>query len=130
MRMSGFLASTGNVVIALCASFTAQQREPAPAIPINPVTTVLDAFRSYAVVALSEGTDGNEQGHAFRLSLIRHPRFPEVVDDIVVEFGTARYLAPIAAVPAESRHAARFGSSFCGSRERIRDRVISASSGN
>jgi hypothetical protein len=43
------------------------------------------------VVALVEGAHANEQGHAFRLSLIRDPRFRETVDDIVVEFGNARY---------------------------------------
>src|SRR5258708_19770514 len=34
---------------------------------------------------------GNEQSHAFRLRLIRDPRFPVEVNDIVVEFGSARY---------------------------------------
>ena len=34
---------------------------------------------------------GNEQCHAFRLSLIRDPRFTGAVNDIVVEFGNARY---------------------------------------
>jgi hypothetical protein len=43
------------------------------------------------VVALGEGSHGNEQGHAFRLSLIRDPRFPAAVNDIVVESGNALY---------------------------------------
>jgi hypothetical protein len=43
------------------------------------------------VVALSEGNHNNEQAHAFRLSLIRDPRFSSAVTDIVVEFGSARY---------------------------------------
>jgi hypothetical protein len=34
---------------------------------------------------------GNEQIHAFRLALIRDPRFAVTVNDIVVEFGDARY---------------------------------------
>jgi hypothetical protein len=34
---------------------------------------------------------GSEQLHAFRLSLIRDPEFPAAVNDIVVEFGNARY---------------------------------------
>src|SRR5437762_876195 len=49
-------------------------------------TAILDAFRSYSIVALSEGTHGNEQGHGFRLALVRDPRFARVVNDIVVEF--------------------------------------------
>ena len=42
-------------------------------------------------VALAEGPHGNEQGHRFRLSLINDPRIAAVVNDIVVEFGNARY---------------------------------------
>lgn len=43
------------------------------------------------VIALGEGAHGNEQGHAFRLSLIRDPRFAAMVNDILVESGNARY---------------------------------------
>jgi len=42
-------------------------------------------------VALGEGPHGNEQGHAFRLALIRDPRFAARVNDIVIESGSARY---------------------------------------
>ncbi len=62
-----------------------------PAVPIEPITAILDAFKSHDVVALGEGAHGNEQGHRFRLSLIRDPRFRATVNDIVVEFGNARY---------------------------------------
>ncbi len=34
---------------------------------------------------------GNQQSHAFQISLIRDPRFPALVRDIVVEFGNSRY---------------------------------------
>lgn len=40
---------------------------------------------------VGEGPHGNEQGHAFRLALIRDRRFAASVNDIVVEFGSARY---------------------------------------
>lgn len=69
----------------------AQQRLPSPAIPVEPFTAILDASRSHTVVALGEGLRGNEQGHTFRLSLIRDPKFAATFTDIVVEFGTARY---------------------------------------
>ena len=59
-------------------------------IPLDPVEAVLDAFETHDLVGVPEG-HGNEQSHAFVMSLISHPRFPEVVDDIVVEFGNARY---------------------------------------
>src|SRR5262245_58454978 len=76
------------MLFAVGATSTARSR---PAIPINPVNGILEAFRSHEIVALGEGNHNNEQAHAFRLSLIRDPRFPAVVNDIVVEFGNARY---------------------------------------
>jgi hypothetical protein len=62
-----------------------------PAVPIDPITGVLDSFRTHTVVALGEGSHGNEQAHRFRLALIRDPRFSTTVNDIVVESGSARY---------------------------------------
>src|SRR5262245_61916251 len=62
-----------------------------PAVPLDAITGVLDAFRTHTVVALGEGSHGNEQAHRFRLALIRDPRFPMTVNDIVVESGSARY---------------------------------------
>src|SRR6266516_2044135 len=64
---------------------------PRPAVPIEPTAAILDAFRSHRVVMLGEGAHGNEQGHAFRLSLIRDPSFNLTVNDVVVECGNARY---------------------------------------
>jgi hypothetical protein len=73
-------------------SSVAQQTSVArAAVPLEPVTAILDAFRSHDVVALGEGPHNNEQGHAFRMSLIRDARFANVVNDIVVECGNARY---------------------------------------
>jgi hypothetical protein len=65
--------------------------QPRPAVPVDPIQGIIDAFQSHAVVALGEGAHGNEQGHAFRLSLIRDPRFAATVNDIVVESGNGRY---------------------------------------
>lgn len=85
------------IVTLLCAAATnrvatAQTAIPAsPAVPIDPITGIVEAFKTHDVVALSEGSHGNEQGHAFRLALIRDPRFAATVDDIVVEFGNAHY---------------------------------------
>ena len=68
------------------------QRAPAPpAVPVEPIGAIVEAFRSHAIVALGEGVHGNEQSHAFRLALIRDPRFAAVVNDIVVECGNAKY---------------------------------------
>src|SRR3954462_15508659 len=65
---------------------------PAPLKPVEPIAAIIDAFRSHEIVALGnvEGR-GNEQSHAFQLSLISHPRFAGPVNDIVVEFGNAQY---------------------------------------
>jgi hypothetical protein len=61
------------------------------AVAIEPIAAIIKAFQSHPVVALGEGEHNNEQGHAFRLALIRDPRFAAIVNDIVVEFGSARY---------------------------------------
>ncbi|MBY0495565.1 MAG: hypothetical protein K2Y23_15245 [Cyanobacteria bacterium] len=60
---------------------------------IEPVSGILDAFQSHQIVALGEGLHGNTQSHAFRLTLVRDPRFVALVNDIVVEFGSARHQA-------------------------------------
>ena len=64
---------------------------PRPAVPADPLSVILDAARSRPLIALSEGQHWNEQGHRFRLALIREPRFAETFDDVVVEFGSARH---------------------------------------
>lgn len=79
------------LTIATASSPVQQGAAPRPAVPVEPITAILGAFRSHQVVALGEGAHGNEQGHAFRLSLIRDRRFAATVNDIVVEFGSAGY---------------------------------------
>jgi hypothetical protein len=85
------------IVALLCGAATdgladAQRAIPGiAAVPIDPITGILEMFKTHDVVALGEGSHGNEQGHAFRLALIRDPRFSAAVDDIVVEFGNALY---------------------------------------
>jgi len=74
---------------AVASAFVAQNLKPA--VPVDPVTAIMDAFKSHAIVALGEGPHGNEQGYAFRLSLIRDPRFAAVVNDVVVECTSSLY---------------------------------------
>jgi hypothetical protein len=78
-----------SLILALTRPTLAQPSTPG-AVPLAPVAAIVDAFRSHAVVALAEGTHNNEQAHAFRLSLIRDPRFAATVNNIVVEFGSSR----------------------------------------
>jgi hypothetical protein len=58
---------------------------------MDAIPAILDLFKTYQVVGLGEGPHGNLEGMAFRLKLLRDPRFPTVVNDILVESGTARY---------------------------------------
>ena len=79
-------------VVLLGTSIGVAQNSPArPAVALEPISAILDAFKTHQIVALGEGAHGNEQGHAFRLSLIRDPRFAAIVNDIVVESGNAIY---------------------------------------
>jgi len=95
MKHSGWPSQ--GVLLSLLSAFAAapivarQGPPPRPSVAREPIEAVLDAFRSHAVVALAEGAHGNLQGHDFRLSLIRDSRFAATVNDIVVEFGNARY---------------------------------------
>lgn len=92
MRLA-FVTAAVATAAATAPAATAPQDTPAPAIPIDPVVGILEAFKTHDIVVLGEGPHGNEQGHAFRVALIRDPRFAAVVDDVVVEFGTSRYQA-------------------------------------
>src|SRR4030095_4282010 len=78
----------------LCATASNDAQQPlmpTPAVSVDPKNAILDAFRSYSIVALSEGTHGNEQSLSFQLSLIRDSRFADRVNDIVLEGPNARY---------------------------------------
>lgn len=70
------------------AQATVRDAVPSPAIP-----AILDLFKHYQMVGLGEGPHGNREGHLFRLALVRDPRFPSMVNDILVESGSARYQA-------------------------------------
>ena len=84
----GFRYALASRLIA--APLSAQQNAPAPAVPIETVPAILDAFRLHEVVALGDA-HGNQQARTFLKSLVRDPRFASTVNDIVVEFGNARY---------------------------------------
>jgi hypothetical protein len=77
--------------IVTTTSVGLQGQAPARAVPLDPIDAIIDAFRAHQVVALGEGAHGNIPGHLFRLALLRDPRFAATVNDIVVEFGSARY---------------------------------------
>jgi len=80
------------LMLALACGLTMAQSAaaPKPAVPLDPVKAILDAFSSHSIVALGE-PHGNEQAAAFRLDLIHNPRFADVVNDLVIEAGNSRY---------------------------------------
>ena len=82
----------------VAALLTASMAQPAaaqgsplvPAVPVDPTTAIIDAFRTHDIVALSD-PHGVAQVQAFLLSLVRDSRFPAAVNDIVIETASARY---------------------------------------
>jgi hypothetical protein len=69
---------------------TRAQAPNRPAVALDAKTAIFEAFRRHRLVAIGDA-HGNQQGEAFQLALIRDPRFPTVVADILVESGNSRY---------------------------------------
>lgn len=82
-------AITAAVLCAASSSTMAQSALP-PAVPRDPVETILSALDTHQVVAFGDWHN-DAKVHAVRLALLRHPRFPELVQDIVVEFGVEQH---------------------------------------
>ena len=57
------------------------------AAPLDPIDAILDAFATHDIVALGD-FHHDPQLHDFRMRLIEDPRLPNVVRDVVFEFGT------------------------------------------
>jgi len=51
---------------------------------------IVKALQSNSLVAIAD-EHGNEQVHAFRLAMLRDARIVSLINDIVVEFGSAKY---------------------------------------
>lgn len=66
------------------------QDGPRPAAPAPAIDAILGAFETHPIVAIPDA-HGSERPHAFLLTVIRDPRFVRTVDDLLVEFGNARY---------------------------------------
>jgi hypothetical protein len=95
MRKRTSLIFNAMLLLFLVATTFMGQAQPGAttraAIPLDPIDTIFKVFETYSVVALGEGAHRNIQSHEFRLSLLHDPRFPEVVNDIVVECGNSLY---------------------------------------
>jgi hypothetical protein len=98
MKHSAQLVLGALTVLVTVAAVSSPEQKPSlvqnsplrPAVPLEPVAAIVDAFRSHSVVAVTAG-HGQERGYAFLLTLVRDPRFVAVVNDIVIEEGSARY---------------------------------------
>lgn len=77
------------LALVLTAAVGAQDGAP-PATPVEPVTAIVEAFRTHDIVALSDA-HGNRQSQLFLEALVRDPRLPTVANDIVWESGNARF---------------------------------------
>ena len=71
-------------------AFVLLAQAASPAVPGDPVAAIIDAFRTHDVVAVTE-PHGNVEVQRFLLSLVRDPRIPAAVNDIVLESISARY---------------------------------------
>ena len=81
------------IVLLLVGGAQAGSMQSAPAraaTPVDPIAAIVEAFRTHNIVTLTD-PHGNVQVQAFLLSLIRDPRFPEAVNDVVIETASARY---------------------------------------
>ena len=78
------------LVLAMVTGVMGVQPEMERPTPVNAVDGILAAFDTHTLVAMPDA-HGSNQAHAFVLSLLRDPRFSRTVDDIMVEFGNARY---------------------------------------
>jgi hypothetical protein len=78
------------LVSVLWAPFAVRGVAQSQAQPREPIAAILDAFKTHQVVAVPDAHRDTAM-QASLLALIRDRRFPTVVNDIVVEFGNARY---------------------------------------
>ena len=89
--MTGSVSLSALAVILALGSFAPAQPQPSrPAMPMEPISAIVQQFKSHTVVALGDN-EASAQGSEFRIKLVRDPRFVAVVNDIVVEFGNSRY---------------------------------------
>jgi hypothetical protein len=82
------------VIFLLMGSQVIAQEQPSPAEAdpqvVNAVDGLFAAFETHDVVAIGEQHGIAELGNLYQ-ALLRDPRFPDVVDAVVLEYGNARY---------------------------------------
>jgi len=74
----------------LARVLAAQAQGPRPAIRVDPIDGIVEAFKTHQVVMLPGG-HGSKEFHDLLLAVVRDPRMPGILTDIVVEFGASRH---------------------------------------
>ena len=87
--MNNYLMAFVFLLLVSLAPTAATQSASQTARPADPIAAIIEAFRTHDIVTLTD--HGNVQVQAFLLSLVRDPRLPEAVNDIVIETASARY---------------------------------------
>jgi hypothetical protein len=81
--------SLSGLLVCLAAGLWSTPGEAASeATPVDATVGILEAFRDHRLVAIGHHDD---ESQAFLRSLVSDDRFAATVNDIVVEFGSARY---------------------------------------
>ncbi|MGQ0736247.1 MAG: hypothetical protein ACT4QD_21660 [Acidobacteriota bacterium] len=88
-KACALLASLVSVAL-LGAQVMASQGDRRSPQPQEAVGAIIDAFATHDLVALSDA-HGDSQAQDFLRRLVQAPGFADAVDDLVVEFGNARY---------------------------------------
>lgn len=93
MRLSRSVCGAVQVSLGCTLFYSVASAQPAghkPAVAVEPVAAIVEAFRSHLIVAIGDA-HGNQQAQSFLKTLVRDPRFSAIANDIVIEFGNARY---------------------------------------
>jgi hypothetical protein len=77
--------------VLMAAGAARAGQTPKPAVPVDPVDGIIEAFKTHHVVMLPGGAHGNQRDFDLLLRLLRDSRTPGLVTDLVVEFGTSRH---------------------------------------
>ena len=90
LRARQLVAASSVLLLLSVAGPSASQQRVRDASRLDPIVTIIEALKTHQVVAFGE-YHWNAEISDLRLALLRDPRFPEVVRDIVVEFGTPKH---------------------------------------
>jgi hypothetical protein len=78
------------LILAVAAVDASAQTPPRPAVRIDPVDGIVEAFKTHHVVMLPGG-HGSKHFHDLLLAVARDQRLQGTLTDIVVEFGSSRH---------------------------------------